>query len=246
MSRFYFRPHPVLTFIALVGVIILVKLGFWQKQRLAWKTDLLASVEAAVTATPFSSFNEIVLAIENEDFVEFRRVDIPVDLPQMEAPIFVFTGRNRDVSWRQFQITQNMGRYAFADLDIVPDAARDQAEVKKGALRLVGYVRTQAWQEPPRTQSSPDANRWFGFNPMPETHDWSGQSNLSVDMRFFIETVSGALSGETLPPKQPEIANNHFDYMLTWFSLAFILFVFYILIHMRDGRVGRRFTGERG
>ena len=79
---------------------------------------------------------------------------------------------------------------------------------------------------------------------MPETHDWSGQSNLSVDMRFFIETVEGALSGDTLPPKQPEIANNHFDYMLTWFSLAFILFVFYILIHIRDGRVGRRFTGD--
>ena len=118
--------------------------------------------------------------------------------------------------------------------------------MKTGGLKLVGYVRTQTWQEKPRTQSSPDANRWFGFNPMADTHDWSSFTDLPVDMRFFIETVAGATSGDALPAKQPEIANNHFDYMLTWFSLAFILLVFYILIHVRDGRAGRRSTGDRG
>jgi len=47
-------------------------------------------------------------------------------------------------------------------------------------------------------------------------------------------------SAQGLPPKRPEIANNHFDYMLTWFSLAIILLIFYVLIHIRDGRAGRR------
>lgn len=243
MTRYYFKPQPILTVITLIGLIILVKLGLWQKQRLAWKTDLLASVEASVTAPPFQSFDAIATAIANDGFVEFRRVDISADLAPMEAPFFVFTGRNRDVSWRQFQIAQNRGHYAFADIDIVPDDARDEIKVKTGAIDLVGYVRTQTWQESPRTQSSPEANRWFGFNPMAETDDWAKQSNVPVDMRFFVETVAGAKRGDDLPPKQPEIANNHFDYMLTWFALAFILLVFYILIHFRDGRAGRRPIG---
>ncbi|MEP6342348.1 MAG: SURF1 family cytochrome oxidase biogenesis protein [Maricaulaceae bacterium] len=244
MTRYYFKPQPILTIITLVGLIVLVKLGLWQKQRLAWKTELLASVEAAVTAPAFQSFDAIAVSIDNSSFVEFRRVDISANLASMDAPFFVFTGRNRDVSWRQFQIAQNMGHYAFADIDIVPDEARDEIKVKTGAIRLIGYVRTQAWQESPRTQSSPEANRWFGFNPMTKTDDWSVNSPHNIDMRFFIETVEGVKDGDDLPPKQPEIANNHFDYMLTWFSLAFILLVFYMLIHFRDGRAGRRVTGD--
>ena len=244
MRSFYFRPHIVLTILTLIGLAVLMNLGFWQKQRLAWKTELLASVEAAVNAPPFESLSEIQTALSNNDFTEFRHVDIPAELLPMDAPFFVFTGRNRDISWRRFQLVQSFGQNIFADVGTVTDIARDKLSVQPAPIRLIGYVRTRDWQESSRTTSSPQSNRWFGFNPLPETHDWAQLSEVSADMRFFIETVPGITGGDSLPPKAPEIANNHFDYMLTWFSLAIVLCIFYVLIHIRDGRAGWRAKDE--
>jgi len=86
MRSFYFRPHIVLTILTLIGLAVLMNLGFWQKQRLAWKTELLASVEAAVNAPPFESLSEIQTALSNDDFTEFRRVDIPAELLPNRPP----------------------------------------------------------------------------------------------------------------------------------------------------------------
>ena len=245
MRAFYFRPHPLLSLLTLIGLAVLIKLGVWQKQRLEWKTELLASVEAAVNAPAFRTIDEIMIALEQEDFTEFRRVDISAELVEMDEPFFVYSAQNRDVSWRKFQLVRSFGHIIFADVGLVSDAQRDAVSIDPAAIRLVGYVRTAEWQEPPRTKSTPEANRWFGFNPLPQTDDWSQISQESVDMRFFIETVPGIISGDSLPPKKPEIANNHFDYMLTWFSLAFILLIFYGLIHIRDGRAGWRADHEK-
>lgn len=245
MRSFYFRPHPILSLLTLLGLGLLIKLGVWQKQRLEWKTELLTSVDAAVNAPAFRTIDEIEVAINQKDFTEFRRVDISAELLPMDAPFFVYSAKNRDVSWRKFQLTRSFGKTVFADIGIVSDAQRKGVRIEPAPIRLVGYVRTAEWQDTPRTKSSPEANRWFGFNPMPSEHDWSDITGQAVDMRFFIETVPGILSGDSLPPKKPEIANNHFDYMLTWFSLAFILLIFYGLIHIRDGRAGWRASHEK-
>jgi len=241
MRSFYFRPLPVLTLIAIIGLVILIKLGLWQKARLEWKTELLASVEAAAIAPPMTSLSDITDSLSSGDFTEFRRVDINAETLAMDVPFLVFTAQNRDVSWRKFQLINAESSVFFADMGVVSNAQRDAtAKVTAEPVRLIGYVRTAEWQETPRSDSSPDANRWFGFNPLGGDNDWGYLSGSGADMRFFIETVPGVASAEALPPKEPNIANNHFDYMLTWFSLAIILCVFYVLIHIRDGRAGRR------
>jgi len=202
MRRFYFRPHLILSLLTLIALAVLLKLGFWQKDRLAWKTDLLAAVEVAAQAEPLTSTAEITRLMEAGEFVEFRRVDIKAETLPMESPYLVFTARNRDISWRQFNTAERQGT--------------------------------------PRSESSPESNRWFGFNPQPQTHDWAVLSGQDANMQFFIETVPGVTHVEDLPARRPDIANNHFDYMITWFSLAILLCVFYVLIHIRDGRAGRR------
>jgi surfeit locus 1 family protein len=241
MRSFYFRPQPVLTLITVIALAILIKLGFWQKARLEWKTELLASVQAAAIAPPLTSSTEIMDGLASGEFIEFRRVDLKAKTAAMETPFLVFTARNRDISWRKFQLIKDGPTLFFADMGVVADDSRDDIpKITADSIRLIGYIRTAEWQEEPRSESSPKANRWFGFNPLPDENDWGYLSGGGADMRFFIETVPGAANAESLPPKEPMIANNHFDYMLTWFALAIILCVFYVLIHIRDGRAGRR------
>lgn len=241
MRNFYFRPHIVLTLIIFAALVVLIKLGLWQKDRLEWKTDLLAAVDAAAQASPLTSSADIIALLDDGEFTEFRRVDIQADSLGMDAPFLVFTARNRDITWRTFQLVDDSGHIYFADTGLVADDARENvAAINAQPIRLVGYIRTAQWQDTPRSDNTPDANRWFGFNPLTQTHDWAALSGYDADMRFFIETVPGAQSAQDIPPKRPDIANNHFEYMLTWFSLAILLCVFYVLIHIRDGRAGRR------
>jgi surfeit locus 1 family protein len=55
MSSSPARAFPwVLTVLAAAAFAVLVSLGVWQMQRLAWKEDLLARIEAARTAPPVS------------------------------------------------------------------------------------------------------------------------------------------------------------------------------------------------
>ena len=239
MKSVFFRPMLGLSLFTLIGLAILISLGVWQSKRLAWKTDLLREIEQASHEAPITQPQEIIKLLEKGEFVEFRRVTLYADIVDMPAPFFVFTARNRDLSWRRFQIIKAGPHYFFAELGIVPDAQRESFVVQaRQNTPIFGYIRTASWQEPAHSVSRAEKNRWFGFNPLTGNQSWSKLAAYPADDRFFIETVPSATSGQDLPPKQPDIANNHFDYMLTWFALAIILFIFYILIHIKNGRIG--------
>ena len=48
-----FRPLPVLTVFTLASLVLLVTLGGWQMQRMAWKSDLITAYEARGAAVSF-------------------------------------------------------------------------------------------------------------------------------------------------------------------------------------------------
>ena len=109
---------------------------------------------------------------------------------------------------------------------------------------LIGYVRedhpmgrVEAWS---KSKPSPEKNRWFKFN---QTGDWGAKDMrlthyIEIEETLPFNTEDGGLSAATaLPIRRPTIRNNHFDYMLTWFSFAILLVIFYLLIHRRAGRL---------
>lgn len=237
--KLYFRPMPWLTVIVAICLAILISLGTWQYHRLQWKTALLADIDAAAEAAPFRSLAEVQDAIVAGEPVDFRRYGSPSKAQGLEASFLVFTAANRDVSWRVFTAVKNSNVTSFAALGLVPDEIRDDLRgfADKQDIPLFGYVRLA--RETPRgaAKSSPQKNRWFGFNPLPNTYDWAKMSGIEADMRFYIDTVPGATDANLLPPKRPDIRNNHLDYMLTWYSFAVILLIIYFILHRRAGRL---------
>jgi len=235
----YFKPMLWLTVIVAICIAILISLGTWQYQRLQWKTALLAEIDMAAEATPFTSLAEVHAAIEAGEPVDFRRYGSASRAFGLNDGFFVFTAANKDISWRIFSPVRNSNITAFAGLGVISDEKRDrfQGFFNTQEIPLVGYVRLA--RENPRgaVKSTPEKNRWFGFNPLPETHDWAMMSGIEADMRFYIDSVPGATDAKLLPPKRPEIRNNHLDYMLTWYSFAVILLIIYIILHRRAGRL---------
>lgn len=242
--RVRFRPMPWLTAIVAIMLAILISLGVWQYQRLQWKTGLLAEVEASVNAPPLTSLDDLERALEAGEPVDFRRIAF-VSSPTAGEPVYaVYRTQKGGIYWDLFQ------RYGgiFGKYDTVIDTAKPGGEAKSPANIvadvLVGYVRedhpmgrVEAWS---KSKPSPNKNRWFKFN---QTGDWGdAQTRLShyVEIQSvlpFNTADRGVSAAKSLPVRRPSIRNNHRDYMLTWFSFAGLLLIFYGLIHRRAGRL---------
>lgn len=248
--RLHFRPFPGLTIFTVISLVILIALGTWQMQRLQWKTALLSEVEQAVTAPPLGSLAEVDRALNDGTPVDFRRISFYADVIERQQPYLVYSRQKRELMWRNYLAVEETGSglRAYSALGLISDAQRGAAQTEyTQSNKLSGYIRL--WRAPERgsTQSTPELNRWFGFDPLPETAPWAkGQDNAFVadpiDTRYYIDVAMGEPSADALPVKRPEIRNNHFDYMLTWYGLAAALFVIYLILHVQRGRLGFKET----
>ncbi len=233
-----FQPMPGLTIVTIIALAILIALGTWQYQRLQWKTAFLADIESVADAPPFTTLADVRAALDAGEPIDFRRIEV-VTTPIEVAPFFVFTAAKRDISWRVFLPVNGGGQPVFAALNTISDTQKaDYTHALTGKSFLKGYVRAAQPRQRGETQSSPEKNRWFGFNSKPDTHNWGDSVTGGADMRFYIDTVDGAQSADLLPTRRPGVRNNHFDYMLTWYGLALVLLVIYAIMHKRAGRLG--------
>lgn len=235
--KLHFKPYPGLTIVTLLALGILIALGTWQYQRLQWKTNLLAEIDSVADAPPFTSLAGVQAALDAGQPIDFRRIGVSAEHVSA-PPFYVFTPQNRDISWRLFSPVKQGGITVFAGLGIISDDAKNaQVTQPIGEAEMTGYVRLARPKGRGETDSTPEKNRWFSFNPLPESHDWSAFIAVDPDMRFYVDTVPGAMDANALPPRRPDIRNNHFDYMLTWYGLALVLLVIYLIMHRRAGRL---------
>ena len=238
--RLHFKPMPWLTVITAVCLAILISLGVWQYQRLQWKTALLAEVEAAVSAPPLTSLAELERAVQAGSPVDFRRIEFS-GIVYGQNTRLVYSSRSDGIYWRKFMpITEGEITF-FGALGYIQDKDRDSivgtTAQPISPSPVAGYIRKDhkmgKIEALVKNKANPEANRYFKFN---QTGDWA--EGLAAS--YYIDVAQNITDASQLPVKRPEIANNHFDYMLTWFSFAGILFIIYGVLHHRRGRL--RFT----
>lgn len=240
MRKFHFKPMPVLTVVLAISVTILIALGVWQYQRLQWKTALLAEVDASVTAPPLTSLSDLQAAIQNNDPVDFRRIGFTAS-PIEGAPVFhLYKSQQGGIYWSVVTPVQSQDYAIFAKTELLDNQSKDavphyvesfQTEAFTGYVRKVYDMgRVEAWV---KSQANPETNRYFHFN---QTGDWYDAVPASMLKGFYIDITPADSAGD-LPVRRPEIANNHFDYMLTWWSFALIFIVIYLILHRRAGRL---------
>ena len=222
--------QPGLLVATLVGVAILLSLGWWQKQRLEWKRGVIAEVEAAATADPFTSLAEVEAALAAGKPVDFRRIAVPVS-PVEGAPLFRVFRAGGGINWEVFTPVRSGDHTVFAGLGLVPDGAPVEADVPG---RLLGHVRLDRGPVRGELASNPDANRYYSVNP---DGLWSAAAP-GTETRYWIDADPALTDPRTIPVRRPDLPNRHFEYMLTWWSFALILVVISTILYRRGGRAG--------
>ncbi len=236
--RLQFKPMPWLSAITAICLVILISLGTWQYHRLHWKKVLLAEIEAAVNAPPLNSLAELEASLAADKPVDFRRIGFNAFVDS-SASYLVYSSRSDGIYWRQFSPMQEGVHSFFGAFGYIKDEERGKvtdtlAQPPISPASLAGYIRKDhkmgAIEALVKNKANPERNRYFKFN---QTRDWAQGSAAS----YYIDVDAQIMDASQLPIKRPVIANNHLDYMLTWFSFAGILLIIYVLIHVRNGRL---------
>lgn len=212
----------MLTAAVLTCLPILLGLGVWQVKRLAWKTDLLARVEAARTAPPRQLASALSQVRGGRD-VDFVRVET-VCLGLSRAPwVELHALREGQGGVRLISACRTPhGTTILVDRGFVADiiSARPPADASDHTpVRITGVLR-KADPASPFVQARPaTGSLWLAR----DARAMAAALGVGVVPPVFLvaETSSNpewlALRAEPLPGR---ITNNHLGYALTWFGLA--------------------------
>jgi surfeit locus 1 family protein len=233
---------------AALAFAVLVSLGFWQLQRLAWKEDLIARVSARVNAEPIPApgpkeWPDLELAD-----LEYQPVTVTGRfLHQYEVHVFTTLNapRGHFGGLGYFVMTPletNDGWFVYVNRGFVPE------DRKFGATRPLGQIdaeialtglyrapRPGSWLSPADDTTK---NVWFSRDPGLFA-EWYGPpaawvAPYTIDANFNPDLAGGLpQGGETLI----DFPNNHLGYALTWFGLAAALvgvFVVFARARLRD------------
>lgn len=198
----------VLSF-GLGGIAILLSLGFWQVQRLAWKEGVLAEIEARIAA-PAAPLPEAVGEGE-----KYR----PVALSGATAPgeIFVLVSRKQiGPGYRVIAPFETEdGRRILLDRGFIRLEAKDAARPPL-ALDIIGNIHLPDDRNPSTPANDVAANLWFARD-IPEM-----AAALATEPLLVVARADTGQGIEAMPVDTAGIPNDHLQYAITWFSLALV------------------------
>lgn len=198
--------------IGLGGIAILLSLGIWQIQRLAWKEDILTQIDARILSTPVAipaspdAIRDKYLPVTAKGQFEDRQIRLLASIKQVGAV-------HRIVA----PFTTEGNRRVLVDLGWKPVAAPTEA-LPSGAMRITGNLH---WpQEIDSYTPEPDLtnNLWFARDVPALANALDTEETLIV----LRDVPQIDLPTTPMPVDTAPIPNDHLQYAITWFSLAVV------------------------
>lgn len=215
---------PILLGVAGCGVLI--SLGTWQVQRLAWKEDILATINGRLAADPAPLQANPVEARD-----EYTRVTLS-GMPTGDELHVLTSGTQAGTGYRVISrfVTED-GRAILLDQGLLPLEAKDAAP-STAPMQVTG---TLLWPDD-LNSSTPepdlDKNIWFA-------RDVGGMSAV-LDTAPIMVIASNTDPADprviALPVASANIKNDHLQYAITWFSLAIVWAIMTLFLLFRTTR----------
>lgn len=219
------RIWPVLL-ASTVALAILVWLGVWQVQRLAWKEALIARLDANVAGDPvdIGVAADRLAAGETVEFfkVRFNAGYLPEDALKLIGSVDGGPG------WTIVSpaLTAD-GRAILIDRGQVPDQRLADVQTPSGEMDVTGVIRlhdaAKGYFDP---VNDPARRMWYWWD-VPAMYAAAGFAAGAKPFPFVVQLLPEP--GTSAFPRPPEpkanLRNNHLGYAITWFGLAAVLVV---------------------
>lgn len=204
-----------------LGLGILLKLGFWQLDRLEWKEDLLARIETNMMGTIIS-----INPTSNDPGLEYSRFCTEGKFLN-DKELYVFASNLQGVGGVHIYTPLKLagGEHIIINRGWVPNALKDPSTRVEGQVKdpqtICGVLRLDRTKSYVTPDNNLEENRWF----TPEVSAMSKAVGLNNIYQFFLEADETdnpggyPIGGQTFV----NIPNNHLGYAITWFGLAVAL-----------------------
>ncbi len=226
------RPGLALvTVFALAGIAVLVGLGSWQLQRLAWKEALVERISSRLKQAP-TAFDE---ALKRPD-ADFLRVKISGTYDHGKA-LYFYALKKGELGWRVLTPLQpESGAPLLIDRGFVPDPQRPVVGPgAQGPVEVVGALRFDYLPKETFTpENDVSANAWYWFD-VAALRKATGLANLAPII-VQLDTPDHQGKWPAATALSPNLPNKHFGYALTWFGLAITLLGVYIAFVVQERR----------
>ncbi len=217
------------TLFVVPALAVLLALGFWQLDRLAWKQALVADIEARVVADPIA----LPQSLSADDRYKKVQVTGAYDHAR-EVRSHMISPTDGVGNQLLTPLQQANGAWILVSRGFIGPGVEDILR-PEGPVTVTGLLRVPGGGN--------------AFTPPP---DMAAKQLYAVDIAAA-ETLMGFAAG-TLPPlyleaaatpegtwpkggQTPlEIKNDHLEYALTWFGLALTLLGVYIAWHVKAAR----------
>jgi surfeit locus 1 family protein len=209
---------------SLLMLVILIGLGVWQVQRLAWKEAILAQIDRAEAGPavplppdappPFTKV-EVTGTLDNAHAALYgAEVRDTPDGPQMGGQLIV-------------PLLRPDAEPILVDRGWVPSAPLHPIEQPTGPVTIDGFIRAPEHPEVFTPADDPAHHVFYTLNPTPI----GAALGLAKEAPFVLEALGRAVPGVFPEPATalPRPPNNHLQYAITWFGLAAILLVIFTL-----------------
>lgn len=213
------------------AVAALIALGTWQLERKAWKEALIAELDAKLATAPGNlppreRWQQLDAARE-----EFRRVAFPAEfLPGEEALVYSSGSPLRPDAvgpgyWVFSPARLTGGSVAVVNRGFVPEGKQDPNShpAPAGVIDIVGAMRWPEARGMFTPADSPAKNLWFARDPagMAAAKGWGTVAPFYIDQEA--PPAPGGLP--KVGPLKPSLTNNHLQYAVTWYGLAFVTLI---------------------
>lgn len=229
------RRFPVgLTLSVAVALVILLGLGTWQVERLAWKQDLLARI-AALEAAPAQPAGPVLERLSRGEDVGFTRIRVTCPGLGSAPYLQLYSLRDGQAGTRLVSACPSPSRaygVLLVDRGFVADTISSRPPVAGDStpVEIVGVLRAPD----PANAFSPAnrADRWFTRDPAAMA--LALKAVRPAPMFLMAETSSNPEWKALAPAVAPaEISNNHLGYAITWYGLAAALLGVYAAMLFR-------------
>jgi surfeit locus 1 family protein len=230
-----FRPTLWATVAALAGLAVLFGLGTWQLDRRVWKQQIIESRAQRVTA-PALTYTDVAAASDAAlDTIEYRPIRLAGQFD--DARTLKLLSRTRD-GRAGFHIvtplvTDNTGGVVLIDRGWVPVGRDgDITPPPTSPVSVEGYVRK--FETPGRftPDNEPETGDWYYF----DQEQMASAIDQATVAPFYVQQAPGAGQAGRYPAGSvPNVAlpNPHLQYAITWYALALVLLVIYVVFHVR-------------
>lgn len=221
--------------LCLSGALLFCGLGIWQIQRLGWKRDLIARVEARIHAAPVAVPPQAEWSTLDIRAAEYRRVQVHgTFLHDRETLVDALTELGPG-AWILTPLRTAEG-LILINRGFVPPGQRDPATRAAGQVpgevTITGLLRAPESDGRILRPNKPAANRWFSRDVIAVAR----ARQLGPVAPFFIDAdaASSPPDGPTGGLTVVRFRNAHLVYAATWFGLALLCIRGVALLHRKQ------------